>query len=403
MFIDRAVIEVVAGRGGSGSEAMRREKGVPRGGPAGGDGGKGGDVLLKADAQLATLLDYSYRRLYKADRGMHGAGKNMTGRSGDDLMLKVPPGTVAYDADSEEVLGELLESGQTIVLAVGGRGGRGNTHFKTPTQQAPRRWEPGGEGEQRRVRLELKLIADVGLVREPNAGKSTFLAAVTAARPKVGDYPFTTLEPNLGVVQLSDFRTFVVADIPGIIEGAHEGKGLGHQFLRHIERTRTLALVIAVDAPDVPSGIRGTALGAGGVLQRARYHTPLRDAQQDRLAAARRAAPRAGRSRRLGGLRCLVGRPQGVGRASPHPLGSESKSRRCRDSRCRRWLVEPLMPVDWEAEVRALLVLDRGSAHVEELAALVGLGVSEALVVLAELELDGWVEQRPGLRFEHAS
>ena len=251
MFIDRAIIEVIAGTGGSGSEAMRREKGVPRGGPAGGDGGKGGDVLLQADGQLATLLDYSYRRLYKADRGMHGAGKSMTGRSGDDLVLKVPPGTLAYDADSDECLGELLESGQSIVVAGGGRGGRGNTHFKTATQQAPRRWEPGGEGEQRRVRLELKLIADVGLVGEPNAGKSTFLAAVTAARPKVADYPFTTLEPNLGVVQLADFRTFVIADIPGIIEGAHEGKGLGHQFLRHIERTRTLALLIPVDAPDV--------------------------------------------------------------------------------------------------------------------------------------------------------
>ena len=251
MFIDRAVIEVIAGTGGSGSEAFRREKGVPRGGPAGGDGGKGGDVLLEADAQLATLLDYSYRRHYKADRGMHGAGKNKTGRSGDDLVLKVPPGTVAYDADSEECLGELLEPGQSIVVALWGRGGRGNTHFKTSTQQAPRRWERGGEGEERRVRLELKLIADVGLVGEPNAGKSTFLAAVTAARPKVADYPFTTLEPNLGVVQLSDFRTFVIADIPGIIEGAHEGKGLGHQFLRHIERTRTLALVIPVDAPDV--------------------------------------------------------------------------------------------------------------------------------------------------------
>ena len=251
MFIDRAVIDVIAGTGGSGSEAMRREKGVPRGGPAGGDGGKGGDILLEADAQLATLLDFSYRRIYTAERGMHGAGKSMTGRSGDDLVLKVPPGTVAYDADSDERLGELLEPGQSIVVALGGRGGRGNTHFKTATQQAPRRWEPGGEGEQRRVRLELKLIADVGLVGEPNAGKSTFLAAVTAARPKVADYPFTTLSPNLGVVQLSDFRTFVVADIPGIIEGAHEGKGLGYQFLRHIERTRTLALVIPVDAADV--------------------------------------------------------------------------------------------------------------------------------------------------------
>jgi len=230
---------------------MRREKGVPRGGPAGGDGGKGGDVLLEADAQLATLLDYSYRRLYKAERGMHGAGKSMTGRSGEDMVLKVPPGTLVYDADSEECIGEMLEPGQSIVVALGGRGGRGNTHFKTSTQQAPRRWEPGVEGEARRVRLELKLIADVGLVGEPNAGKSTFLAAVTAARPKVADYPFTTLAPNLGVVQLSDFRTFVIADIPGIIEGAHKGKGLGHQFLRHIERTRTLALVISVDAPDL--------------------------------------------------------------------------------------------------------------------------------------------------------
>ena len=230
---------------------MRREKGVPRGGPAGGDGGKGGDVLLEADAQLATLLDYSYRRLYKAERGMHGAGKSMTGRSGEDMVLKVPPGTLVYDADSEECIGEMLEPGQSIVVALGGRGGRGNTHFKTSTQQAPRRWEPGVEGEARRVRLELKLIADVGLVGEPNAGKSTFLAAVTAARPEVADYPFTTLAPNLGVVQLSDFRTFVIADIPGIIEGAHEGKGLGHQFLRHIERTRTLALVISVDAPDL--------------------------------------------------------------------------------------------------------------------------------------------------------
>jgi len=251
VFIDRAVIAVIAGTGGSGSEAFRREKGVPRGGPAGGDGGKGGDVLLEADAQLATLLDYSYYRHYKADRGMHGAGKNKTGRSGDDLVLRVPPGTIADDAATEQHLGELLEPGQSIVVALGGRGGRGNTHFKTSTQQAPRRWEPGGEGEERRVRLDLKLIADVGLVGEPNAGKSTFLAAVTAARPKVADYPFTTLAPNLGVVRLSDFRTFVIADIPGIIEGAHEGKGLGHQFLRHVERTRTLALVIPVDAPDV--------------------------------------------------------------------------------------------------------------------------------------------------------
>lgn len=251
MFVDRAVIEVIAGTGGSGSEAFRRETGVPRGGPAGGDGGRGGDVVLQADAQLTTLLDYSYRRHYKAERGMHGEGGNRTGRSGEHLVLRVPPGTVAYDAETDEVLGELLTEGETIVIAKGGRGGRGNVRFKTATNQAPRRWEPGEEGEQRTVRLELKLIADVGLVGEPNAGKSTLLAAVTAARPKVAAYPFTTLAPNLGVVQLSDFRSFVLADVPGIIEGAHEGKGLGHQFLRHIERTRVLLLMVPVDADDV--------------------------------------------------------------------------------------------------------------------------------------------------------
>ena len=250
MFVDQAVVEVKAGTGGSGAEAFRREKGVPRGGPSGGDGGKGGDVILVADPELATLLDYSYRRHYKAERGLHGEGSNRTGRSGEDLILRVPPGTVAWDADSDELVGELIEPGERLVVAVGGRGGRGNARFKTPTHQAPRRWEPGEEGEERRLRLELKLIADVGLVGEPNAGKSTFLAAVTAARPKVADYPFTTLEPNLGVVELSDFRTFVIADIPGIIEGAHEGKGLGHQFLRHVERTRVLLLMVPVDSPD---------------------------------------------------------------------------------------------------------------------------------------------------------
>ena len=251
MFVDRATIEVIAGTGGSGSEAFRREKGVPRGGPAGGDGGKGGDIVLAADAQLTTLLDYSYRRHYKAPRGMHGEGSNRTGRSGEDLVLHVPPGTVAFDADTDEFLAELLAEGDRAVLAKGGRGGRGNVRFKTATHQAPTRWEPGEEGEERRIRLELKLIADVGLVGEPNAGKSTLLATVTAARPKVADYPFTTLEPNLGVVELSDFRSFVIADIPGIIEGAHEGKGLGHQFLRHIERTRVLLLMVPVDAEDL--------------------------------------------------------------------------------------------------------------------------------------------------------
>lgn len=251
MFVDRAVIEVTGGTGGSGAEAFRREAGVPRGGPSGGDGGKGGDVVLLADPQLSTLLDFSYKRRYDAPRGMHGEGSNRTGRSGDDLILRVPPGTVAYDDETDEVLAELLEEGERVVIARGGRGGRGNARFKTATHQAPRRWEPGEEGEERTVRLELKLIADVGLVGEPNAGKSTLLATVTAARPKVAAYPFTTLAPNLGVVQLSDFRSFAIADIPGIIEGAHEGKGLGHQFLRHIERTRVLLLMIPVEAEDV--------------------------------------------------------------------------------------------------------------------------------------------------------
>ena len=253
MFIDRAVIDVYGGIGGSGAEAFRREKGVPRGGPSGGDGGDGGDVVLTVDPNLSTLADFSYKQHYRAERGQHGEGKNRTGRDGEDLVLPVPPGTVVRDADSGELLGELLESDDRMVVARGGRGGRGNARFATATRQAPTRWEPGEEGEERRIELELKLIADVGLVGEPNAGKSTLLSTISHARPKIADYPFTTLEPNLGVVQISDFRSFVVADIPGIIEGAHEGKGLGHQFLRHVERTRTLALMVPVDSDD-PQG-----------------------------------------------------------------------------------------------------------------------------------------------------
>jgi GTP-binding protein len=207
-------------------------------------------VILEADVQLAPLLDFSYRRLYKAERGLHGEGNRKTGRSGEDLVLRVPLGTAVYDDVSGNLLGELLETGQRLVVAEGGRGGRGNVHFKTSTHQAPREWEPGGEGSEARVRLELKLIADVGVVGEPNAGKSTLLSTVSAARPKVADYPFTTLEPKLGVVALNDYRSFVLADIPGIIEGAHEGKGLGHQFLRHIERTRVLLMIVPVDSPD---------------------------------------------------------------------------------------------------------------------------------------------------------
>jgi GTP-binding protein len=250
MFVDRAVIQVEGGVGGSGADAFRREKGVPRGGPSGGDGGNGGSVVLVADSQLATLLDLTQRQLYKAERGQHGEGSNRTGRSGEDMEIRVPPGTIARDADSGDFLGELLRNGERLVVAKGGRGGRGNARFPTSTNQAPRRWEPGEEGEQRRIELELKLIADVGLVGQPNAGKSTLLRAISKAHPKIADYPFTTLTPNLGVVDLPDFRTFVVADIPGIIEGAHEGKGLGLQFLRHIERTRTLAFLVPLDAED---------------------------------------------------------------------------------------------------------------------------------------------------------
>jgi GTP-binding protein len=250
MFIDFARIRVTGGAGGAGAVAFRRESGVPKGGPSGGNGGKGGDVVLVADPALDTLLDYSYRENYAAGRAGHGEGSNRTGRSGADLRLPVPLGTVVRDADSGERLGELLEPGQELIVARGGRGGRGNASYATSTHQAPREWQPGEWGEERRIELELKLIADVGLVGEPNAGKSTLLASVSAARPKVAAYPFTTLQPNLGVVGLSDGRSFVLADIPGIIEGAADGKGLGTQFLRHIERTRTLLLLVPVDAAD---------------------------------------------------------------------------------------------------------------------------------------------------------
>ncbi len=248
MFVDRAVIHVYGGPGGSGSDAMRREKGVPRGGPAGGDGGKGGSVIIVADSQLSTLLDFHMKQHYRAERGLHGSGKNRTGKSGIDLEVSVSPGTIIRDAETNEVLGEVLEAGDRVTVAKGGRGGRGNTNFVNSTNQAPTRWEPGEPGIERRLELELKLIADVGLVGEPNAGKSTLLGAISKARPKVAGYPFTTLEPNLGIVQLSDFRSFAVADIPGIIEGAHQGKGLGLRFLRHIERTRVLAFLIPIDS-----------------------------------------------------------------------------------------------------------------------------------------------------------
>ena len=263
MFIDRVIVNVEAGTGGSGCSSFRREHRVPMGGPDGGDGGRGGDVSVRGDANLATLLDYTYRDRWAAERGQHGMGNNKTGASGPDIVMPVPPGTIVRDAKTRERIGEVLEDGEEFVIAKGGRGGKGNSFFATATHQSPREWQPGEEGQTRTIELELKLIADIGLVGQPNAGKSTLLSIISAARPKIADYPFTTLAPNLGVVQLSDHRTFVVADIPGIIEGAHEGKGLGLQFLRHIERTRILAFLIPIDSEDWQAEYDGLRVEVG--------------------------------------------------------------------------------------------------------------------------------------------
>ena len=246
MFIDEAKIYVKAGDGGNGCLAFRREKYVPRGGPSGGDGGRGGDVYMVANEQLNTLLHFRFNPEYKAQRGRHGEGSNCTGQDGEPVVLEVPVGTVVYDADTGEKLHDFTHSGERILIARGGRGGKGNARFATATHQAPTEHQPGRPGQERRLRLELKLLADVGLVGFPNAGKSTLISRISAARPKIADYPFTTLEPNLGVVQLDDFRSFVVADIPGLIEGAHLGHGLGTQFLKHIERTKLLVHLVDV-------------------------------------------------------------------------------------------------------------------------------------------------------------
>jgi GTPase len=243
-FIDEAIVHVKAGDGGNGSAAFRREDGVPRGGPSGGDGGDGGNIVVVADSHMSSLLDFKYKRHYKADRGEDGRNKDQYGAAGEDLVVKVPVGTVIYDDTTNEPLVDLDQDGARFVLAKGGIGGKGNIHFKTPWNQAPRTAEPGTPGEERTVRLELKLLADVGLLGYPNVGKSTFISRVSRARPKVADYPFTTLVPNLGVVRISDERTFVIADIPGLIEGASEGAGLGHQFLRHVERCRVLLHIV---------------------------------------------------------------------------------------------------------------------------------------------------------------
>lgn len=250
MFIDEAVIEIQSGRGGDGIVHFRREKYVPRGGPDGGDGGRGGDVVLQVNPRLNTLTSFRYRQQFSAEDGAKGGPSNRTGKSADDLVIEVPPGTVVSDSESGEILSDLVEAGQTFTAAAGGRGGRGNARFANSRNQAPRIAEKGEPGEEKRLRLELKLIADIGIVGAPNAGKSTFLSVVTNARPKIAAYPFTTLEPNLGVAELGEEQTLVLADIPGLIEGAHSGVGLGHSFLRHIQRTRVLIHLLDGMAPD---------------------------------------------------------------------------------------------------------------------------------------------------------
>ena len=245
-FIDQARIGVRGGDGGDGAVAWRREKFVPKGGPAGGDGGDGGSVILEVDEGLSTLLDFRYRHEHRAQSGEKGGNKDMYGKRGLDTVLRVPAGTMVYDDAGAMLLADLRQHGERFVVARGGQGGRGNIHFATPTDRAPRHFERGRLGQERVVRLELKLLADVGLVGFPNVGKSSFIARVSAARPKIADYPFTTLVPHLGVVQLSGERSLVLADVPGLIEGAHEGAGLGHQFLRHLERTRVLVHILEV-------------------------------------------------------------------------------------------------------------------------------------------------------------
>ena len=247
-FVDYVTVTVRSGRGGPGSVHFRREKYEPNGGPDGGDGGAGGSVVVEGDPSLYTLLDLRYNRHHFADAGEPGGGSGKSGKAGDDIVLRVPLGTVVRDAGTDEVLGEVVEPGDRFPIAQGGRGGLGNTHFKSSTNQAPRYAQPGEPGQERDVVFELKLLADVGLVGFPNAGKSTLVSSLSAAKPKIADYPFTTLEPNLGMVQLGDFRSFVVADIPGLIEGASEGRGLGHQFLKHVERNAVLLFCVAADA-----------------------------------------------------------------------------------------------------------------------------------------------------------
>ncbi|MGO3706809.1 MAG: GTPase ObgE [Mesonia hippocampi] len=250
-FIDYVKLHVTSGKGGRGSAHLHREKYIDKGGPDGGDGGRGGHVIIRGDKNLWTLFEFNFKRHIRAGHGENGGKQRSTGRDGEDKYINVPLGTVIRDTDSQEVIAEIIEEGQEYIIAKGGLGGRGNWHFKTSTNQTPRYAQPGIEGEERDITLELKVLADVGLVGFPNAGKSTLLSVITAAKPKIANYEFTTLKPNLGIVKYRDFRTFVMADIPGIIEGAAEGKGLGYRFLRHIERNSTLLFLIPCDAEDI--------------------------------------------------------------------------------------------------------------------------------------------------------
>lgn len=259
-FVDEASIEVIAGKGGNGVASFRREKFIPFGGPDGGDGGRGGSIFAVADRNINTLIDYRYARLHRAKNGENGRGSDQYGAAAPDIVLRVPVGTIIHDAETGEQLFDMSHHGQRTTLATGGEGGMGNLHFKSSVNRAPRQWTPGKEGGQRRLRLELKVLADVGLLGLPNAGKSTLISKVSNARPKIADYPFTTLHPNLGVVRTSAARSFVVADIPGLIEGASDGAGLGHLFLRHLARTRVLLHLVDVASPDPDADPVGQAI-----------------------------------------------------------------------------------------------------------------------------------------------
>jgi GTPase len=301
LFIDRAKIQVIAGGGGNGCLAFRREKSVPRGGPSGGDGGKGGDVYIECSDRVNTLLHFQYKRIFKAQRGRHGEGDKRHGKDGQDVTILVPPGTQMFREPEHELLHDFAEPGQRICVAMGGRGGRGNARFATSTNQAPRRTEPGGVGEELELSLNLKLIADVGLVGFPNVGKSTLISRISSAKPKIADYPFTTLVPHLGVVKLEEFRSFVVADIPGLIEGAHDGHGLGDQFLKHVERTKVLVHLIdaSIDTRDAVEDYKAI------VKELALFNSELLDRKQ--LIVASKVDALAG-PRKLSGLKSMCTR-----------------------------------------------------------------------------------------------